>query len=101
MSEPKAKRQKDVKDVSVQDGKPKRTRAPKRKPTKEEVLKMLKDSSDELKRIIQDLKEDETKIVGLPLKQLPLLITETLKNLTEDCEDIDEKYNEVLASPEN
>ncbi|HRP36813.1 MAG TPA: hypothetical protein PLS50_03310, partial [Candidatus Dojkabacteria bacterium] len=55
--------------------KPKRTRAPKKQPTKEEMLKMLTDSSTELRQIIQDLKEDETKIAGLTLKQLPLLIS--------------------------
>lgn len=71
------------------DVKPKRTRAPKKQPTKEEMLKMLTDSSTELKQIIQDLKEDETKIAGLSLKQLPLLISETLKNLNEDCDEID------------
>ena len=83
------------------EAKPKRTRAPKHKPTKDEMLKLLSDSSVELKQIMQDLKEDETKIAGLTLKQLPLLITETLKNLNEDCEDIDAEYQTVLAAPAN
>jgi len=68
-------------------------------PTKEEMLKMLTDSSTGLKQIIQDLKEDETKIAGLSLKQLPLLISETLKNLNEDCDEIDAEYKEILAAP--
>lgn len=79
--------------------KPKRTRT--KKPTKEEMLKMLTESSAELKQIIQELKEDETKIAGLPLKQLPILITETLKNLKEDCDEIDAECQELLSELRN
>jgi hypothetical protein len=54
----------------------------------------------ELKQIIVDLKDEQVKIVPLNLKRLPELITETLKNLDEDVEDIQEKYDDLLAAPD-
>jgi hypothetical protein len=60
---------------------------------------MLSETSSELKMIIQDLKEDEGKVLPLGLKKVPELIKETLKNLEEDLEDIEEKYKEVSVMP--
>ncbi|HRP37759.1 MAG TPA: hypothetical protein PLS50_08195 [Candidatus Dojkabacteria bacterium] len=80
------------------EAKPKRTRAPKPKPTKEEILKVLSDGSRELEQIIQELKEDEMKLPGMQFKRIPELVKETIKNLEEDKEDIDEEYKEVMAS---
>ncbi|HRP37985.1 MAG TPA: hypothetical protein PLS50_09335 [Candidatus Dojkabacteria bacterium] len=83
------------------EAKPKRTRAPKPKPTKEEILKVLSDGSKELVQIIQELKEDEVKLPGMNFKRIPELVQETIKNLEEDKLDIDEEYNEVMASNQN
>jgi len=69
------------------------------KPTKEEMLKILSDSENELKQIIQDLKDDEIKCRSMPLKKVPELVTETIKNLEEDLLDIQE-HREELMSPD-
>lgn len=69
--------------------------------TKEELIKMLLDSSDEIKLIIQELKEDETKIQGMDLKKVPELLKETINNMDEDQKELDEKYQELLSLPED
>ena len=46
-------------------------RKPRAKPTREEIMKTLDDSAKELRQIMSDLKEDEGRIQGLNLKQLP------------------------------
>ena len=70
----------------------KRASRAKKQPTREEALKLLLDASNELKQNIQDLKEEEIKISSLQLKILP----ETLIDLTEDLEDAEGQYNELL-----
>ena len=72
----------------------------KAKPTKEELLKMLLDSSNEIKQIIVDLKEDECKIVKMCLKRVPEQLKETISNMEEDQKEIDEKYQELLTLPD-
>ena len=69
-------------------------------PTKEEALKLLSDTSIELKQIIQDLKEDEMKISCMHLKKVPELVKETLCNLDEDLKEIEEQHQELLSHPE-
>lgn len=98
MSEQKSKRQKPA--VSTILEKPKRQRKPKAKPTKQEMLKILQDSRDELKQIVVDLNDDAIKLQGMQLKQVFLLIKETLKNLEEDLEEIDEEYKHIESSPD-
>ena len=63
---------------------------------------MLQDASKELKQIIQDLKDDELKLAPLSsqLKRVPELIQETIKNLEEDEQELNENYDEILAQPE-
>ena len=78
---------------------PRKSRA-KKIPTKEEALKLLSDTSIELKQIIQDLKEDEMKISGMQLKKVPELIKEKLCNLDEDLNEIEEQHQELLTHPE-
>jgi len=57
-------------DENVSNPEPKkRGRVKKEPPTKEEQLKMLKQFSDELKLIIQDLKDDEMRIAPMQLKK--------------------------------
>ena len=67
--------------------------------TKEEKLKLLSDASNELKQIMQDLKEDESRIQGLGLKRVPELVKETIKNLDEDIQDMQEEYEELSKQP--
>lgn len=81
--------------------KPKRASRAKPKPTKEEVIKMLTDSSNELKQIIQDLKEEDGKIQGLGLKRVGELVKETINNLEEDQKEIDEECKELSSIPED
>ena len=61
----------------------KRASRAKPKPTREELIKMLVDSQTEIKQIIQELKEDESRIQCMGLKKVPELLTETLKNMEE------------------
>lgn len=86
-------------DVEEKKEPKKRVSRAKPKPTKEQVLKMLSDSSTEVKQIIQEIKEEEKKLIGQPLKRVFELITETVKNLEEDLQEIDEEYKELLALP--
>jgi hypothetical protein len=81
--------------------KPKRASRAKPKPTKDEMLAGLKATSDELKLIIVDLKEDECKLQSMAsqLKKVPELIKVTIQNLEDDCEDIDENYQQLLNCP--
>ena len=79
--------------------KPRKSRA-KPKPTKEEAIKMLQDASNDLKQIIIDLREDEQRVASLQLKKLPELIKETLCNLAEDQEEIEEQLTELRNSLE-
>ena len=58
------------------------------------------DTIDELKQIMIDLKEEEVKISSLQLKRLPELLKETISNLEEDRDEIQEKYDELLAAPD-
>ncbi len=58
-------------------------------------MKMLLDSSNEVKLIIEELKEDEVKVLSMTLKRVPELLKETIKNMEEDKEEIDEKLKEL------
>ena len=62
-------------------------------------MKALNDALSDLKQIVVDLKDDEAKLSGLTLKQVPALLQETLQNLDEDIKEIDEQYKELLALP--
>ena len=78
----------------------KRASRAKTKPTRDELIKMLSDSSNEIKQIIQELKEDETRINGMGLKKLPELVKETIQNMEEDKQEIDDKYKELMECPD-
>jgi hypothetical protein len=82
--------------VSKPEPKKRASRA-KKQLTKEETLKMLSDASNELKQVVLDLKEDEIKLAAISLKKVPELVKETLKNLEEDIEEINEQHKELLA----
>ena len=86
-----------TKKINEGEAKQKKPRAKKQPPTKEETMKMLLESSAELKQIIQDLKEDESRLQSLSLKKVPELIKETLTNLAEDLEDIEVHYEELKS----
>ncbi len=73
----------------------KRVSRAKKQPTREELMKMLLDSSNEVKLIIEELKEDEVKVLSMTLKRVPELLKETIKNMEEDKEEIDEKLKEL------
>ena len=98
---PKAKKLVSLDENSVlpPEPKPRKSRA-KPKPTKEEAIKMLQDASNDLKQIIIDLREDEQRVASLQLKKLPELIKETLCNLAEDQEEIEEQLTELRNSLE-
>ena len=98
---PKAKKlvSLDVNSVLPPEPKQRKSRA-KPKPTKEEAIKMLQDASNDLKQIIIDLREDEQRVASLQLKKLPELIKETLCNLAEDQEEIEEQLTELRNSLE-
>ena len=85
-------------DIPKPEPKKRASRA-KKVATKEETMKALLDASNELKQIVVDLKEDESKMSGMTLKQLPALLKETLQNLDKDIKEIDEQYKELLALP--
>ena len=97
---PKAKKLVSLDENSVLPPEPKpRKSGAKPKPTKEEAIKMLQDASNDLKQIIIDLREDEQRVASLQLKKLPELIKETLCNLAEDQEEIEEQLTELRSSP--
>lgn len=73
-----------------------RGRKPKKQPTPEEFKKMLDDSKTELSNILKDLKEELEKVKPMNLKRIPELVNETILNLTEDLEDIQEKISELV-----
>ena len=85
----------------IQIPKPRKSRA-KRQPTKEELIKLLTDSCNELTQVVQDLKDEEAKILasGLVLKRVPELIKETMSNLDEDMQEIQEKIDELATCPD-
>ena len=58
---------------------------------------MLQDTINEVKQIIQELKDEETKITSLSLVKIPELVKETISNLEEDQQEIQEKHDELLA----
>jgi hypothetical protein len=62
-------------------------------------MKILQDSSAELKQILQELREDENKIQGLGLKKIPELVKETIKNLDDDIKDMQEECEELSKLP--
>ena len=98
---PKAKKLVSLDENSVLPPEPKQRKSrAKPKPTKEEAIKMLQDASNDLKQIIIDLREDEQRVASLQLKKLPELIKETLCNLAEDQEEIEEQLTELRNSLE-
>lgn len=78
----------------------KRASRAKPKPTKEELLKVLSESCTEMKKLIQELKEDESKLQGMDLKQVHELIKGELANLEEEQKEVDEKIQELLSLPD-
>ena len=71
------------------------------KPTREEAIKMLSDASTDIKLIIKDLEEDEQRLQGQSFKKLPELVKETILNLTEDLEEIEDQLEEIRSNPES
>jgi hypothetical protein len=83
------------------ESKPRKPRAKKQPPTKEEVLANMLATLNELKQIIADLKEDEQKLSGMmsQLKRVPDLLKVSIENMEEDVKELDEHYQEILAAP--
>src|SRR5437867_3750566 len=59
---------------------PRATQA-KKVPTKQEAMSMLLSASNELKQVIQDLKEDQIKLASIPLKKANELLKESIGNI--------------------
>ena len=59
------------------------------------------EASNGLKKLIVDLKDDETKLKssGLVLTHVSELIEGELENLAEELKDVDQNYQEVLEMP--
>ena len=70
-------------------------------PSRDEALQQLMEASNGLKKLIDDLKDDETKLKssGLVLTHVSELIEGELDNLAEELKDVDQNYQEVLAMP--
>ena len=89
-------------DIPIVKPEPKRraSRA-KKAPTRDEALQLLLEASNGLKKLIVDLKDDETKLKssGLVLTHVSELIEGELENLAEELKDVDQNYQEVLAMP--
>ena len=62
---------------------------------------MLSDSSTEMNKLIQELQEDEMKLQGMVLKQVPELIKGELANLDDEQKEIHEKLQELSSLPES
>ncbi|HVT62055.1 MAG TPA: hypothetical protein VHD33_01015, partial [Legionellaceae bacterium] len=60
------------------DKKPKRTRAKKQPPSKEEVLREIDETLVSLDKLVAELKDDQQKIPPNLFKNIPALVEETL-----------------------
>ncbi len=69
------------------------------KPTNEEAMQMLLDGAKELGEIIQDLKDDKAKVLGMNLKKTVILIDDTIMTLEEDKEQFESEYAELKKGP--
>ena len=87
-------------DIPKPEPKKRPSRA-RKQPTRDEALQQLMEASNGLKKLIDDLKEDETKLKssGLVLTHVSELIEDELENLAEELKDVDQNYQEVLAMP--
>jgi hypothetical protein len=85
--------------VVVKEKKPRASRA-KKVPTKQEAMSMLLNASNELKQVIQDLKDDQMKLSSMPLKKANELLKESISNIEEDLQDILENYEQLKLLPE-
>ena len=87
-------------DIPKPDPKKRPSRA-RKMPTRDEALQQLMEASNGLKKLIDDLKDDETKLKGsgLVLTHVSELIEGELENLAEELKDVDQNYQEVLAMP--
>ena len=65
-------------------------------PTRDEALQQLMEASNGLKKLIDDLKDDETKLKSSHVSKL---IEGELENLAEELKDVDQNYQEVLEMP--
>ena len=91
----------DVQPVATETPEPKkRASRAKKQPTYQETLKMLQDNLIELRAVVQELKDDETRVQGMGLKKVPELLKETIQNLEEDLKEMDEACQELLAHPD-
>ena len=87
--------------IDVPKEPPKRKSRAKKPPTRDEALQQLLEASNGLKKLIVDLKDDETKLKssGLVLTHVSELIEGELENLAEELKDVDQNYQEVLEMP--
>jgi protein subunit release factor A len=67
--------------------------------TKEQILSELMEQINEYKKMLEDLKGEQNRINGLQLKAIPELVTEELEELQQDIDEVQAKYNELLAAP--
>jgi len=95
----KGKKPRVKKEVDPNAPKPaKKPRAKKAAPTKEEVLKELDTSLAALRVLVNELTDDKNKIPPSVFKNIPALVDETLKNLAEDIDEIEDHKKMVLES---
>ncbi len=75
-------------------------RTKKQPPSKEEQLKKLNESADEVKQMIQGLRDELAKVNSLGLKEIPELVEDEICNLEEELEDINAHCKELKSSPD-
>jgi hypothetical protein len=81
--------------------KPKKTRKPKKIPTKEELLKMIVEGEAELKKALEDLQIERPKISSLGLVLIPQVIDNEIEELKQDLEDLEASKKEVNEMEES
>jgi len=96
----KGKKPRVKKEVDPNAPKPaKKPRAKKAAPTKEEVLKELDTSLAALRVLVSEqLTDDKNKIPPSVFKNIPALVDETLRNLAEDIDEIEDHKKMLLES---
>ena len=77
---------------------PKTRKSVKSKRTK--ALEKMLDEKNDLEQQLADLKEDQMKIQGMNLKEIPLVVEDELQHLEADLKKTDAKYQQLLATPE-
>ena len=75
--------------------KPRKPRAKKVPPTKEEMLKVIIDGEKQLKVALSKLEEERPKLNGIGVPTIIDLVANELEELKQDLEDLEESKKEI------